>query len=456
MAKTNKKKAKKKNLKPWIVALVTLIVALLTGAGVNISIENGKVKSDIVYSDEEQPAEIMDGISDVEYGQGEVKVDGEEIPTVESVDASGQQVNPEDETPEECPEGEECGRGAAYPYVDTSTPQAFINATLGGCYDVDGHYNEQCWDYAALFTLNYAGRTFYTCGTGAAKGAFADGCWQKNAGTEFIFTTDPRDIIPGAIVGFNNEVFRFESCFNPVVEHCVIITDGKIVLTTYDGTVTETNFTNCACFVNVYISKYSENRISVVFDMTNARYTTFHKCQLENAELLVSAKNKTNGVDFYSCWFENLTSIYRKDSTSKAPSACDCNYVRVDSYNADENTIDYISGRGLLLQKSTGNSGLKTALNNSVVLEEANIYNKGDGFSDYTPIYRITTTETDFNQPLNKRTIYKTSVNSAEFNLQSILRYSGADCVFNVVARILYSDDSSKIIETKVRIAARI
>lgn len=214
MAKTKEIKAKKtnkcktkKSLKPWIIALVTLIVALLTGAGVNISIENGKVKSDIVYSDEEQPAEIMDGISDVEYGQGEVKVDGEEIPTVESVDASGQQVNPEDETPEECPEGEECGRGAAYPYVDTSTPQAFINATLGGCYNIDGYYDEQCWDYAALFTLNYAGRTFYTCGTGAAKGAFADGCWQKNAGTEFIFTTDPRDIIPGAIVGFNNGTY---------------------------------------------------------------------------------------------------------------------------------------------------------------------------------------------------------------------------------------------------------
>lgn len=196
-----------KKLIGCLVGGFALIAAAVTGAVVNINIENGKVKAEIIYSQEAQTPEIIEGLDKVEYGQGEIKVEGETIPTVESVDATGPQVNPEDETPTDCPEGEECGRGAAYPYVDTSTPQAFLNATLGGCYNIDGYYDEQCWDYAALFFLNYAGRTFYTCGTGAAKGAFADGCWQKNAGTEFVFTTNPRDIIPGAIVGFNNGTF---------------------------------------------------------------------------------------------------------------------------------------------------------------------------------------------------------------------------------------------------------
>lgn len=189
------------------VGIVALIAAAITGAVVNINIENGKIKSEIIYSQDFQVPEVTDGLDKVEYGQGEVKVEGETIPTVESVDATGPQVNPEDETPTECPEGEECGRGAAYPYVDTSTPQAFINATLGGCYNVDGYFDEQCWDYAALFFLNYAGRTFYTCGTGAAKGAFADGCWQKNAGNEFVFITDPTVLQPGDIVGFDNGTF---------------------------------------------------------------------------------------------------------------------------------------------------------------------------------------------------------------------------------------------------------
>lgn len=188
----------------WVIVA---IIAGITGAIVNINLENGKVKANIVYSSEEVAPKVMGDIEGVEYGRGEVKIDGETIPTVESVDATGPQVNPEDETPTECPDGEECGRGATYPYVDTSTPQAFLNATIGGCYNVDGYYDEQCWDYEALFFLNYAGRTFYTCGTGAAKGAFADGCWQKNAGTEFEFTTDPTKIIPGAIVGFNNGTF---------------------------------------------------------------------------------------------------------------------------------------------------------------------------------------------------------------------------------------------------------
>ena len=196
-----------KKLIGCIVGGVALIAAAITGAVVNINIENGKIKAEIVYSDDFQTPEVTEGLDKVEYGQGEVKFDGEVIPTVEEVDASGPQVNPEEEEPTECPEGEECGRGAAYPYVDTSTPQAFINATLGGCYNIDGYFDEQCWDYAALFFLNYAGRTFYTCGTGAAKGAFANGCWQKNAGNEFVFITDPTVLQPGDIVGFNNGTF---------------------------------------------------------------------------------------------------------------------------------------------------------------------------------------------------------------------------------------------------------
>lgn len=196
-----------KKLIGCIIGGVALVAAAIAGAVVNINIENGKVKAEIIYSQEAQTPEIVEGLDKVEYGQGEIKVDGETIPTVEEVDSTGPQVNPEDELPTDCPEGEECGRGAAYPYVDTSTPQAFLNATLGGCYNVDGYYDEQCWDYAALFFLNYAGRTFYTCGTGAAKGAFADGCWQKNAGNEFVFITNPTELQPGDIVGFNSGTY---------------------------------------------------------------------------------------------------------------------------------------------------------------------------------------------------------------------------------------------------------
>ena len=191
-----------------IIALVAiLLIGGATGIAININIENGKVNANITYSEEEIAPEItdQDEIEKIETGQGEIKVDGETIKTVESVESTGPVVEVEDE--EECAEGEECGRGAAVPQVNTSTPQAFLNQTLGGCYDVDGHYNEQCWDYAALFFLNYAGHTFYTCGTGAAKGAIADGCWQKNAGNEFVMIWDATQLQAGDWVVFNNGTY---------------------------------------------------------------------------------------------------------------------------------------------------------------------------------------------------------------------------------------------------------
>ena len=194
-----------------IISFATLLAALIVGAVtagvININIENGKIKATIEYAPTAASTEIIPGLSDIEYGQGEAKIDGEAIPTVESVDATGPQVNPEDEVPTDCPEGEECGRGAAYPSVDISSPQAFINATLGGCYDIDGYYNEQCWDYGALFFLNYAGHTLYTCGSGAAKGTIVDGCWQKNAGNEFTMVWDATKLQAGDWVVFDNGQF---------------------------------------------------------------------------------------------------------------------------------------------------------------------------------------------------------------------------------------------------------
>ena len=206
MAKAKKKKAKvsKKSLAAIIAGAVVLIVALIVGA---VLVNNGHKINAIINYGENQKATITIGeqeIEKIESGQGAVgdeveayKADGQDIPTVESVDSDGQQVNPEDEEPTECPEGEECGRGASFPYVDTSTPSAFLNATLGGCYNIDGYYDEQCWDYGALFFLNYAGHTLYTCGSGAAKGTIVDGCWQKNATDKFTMIWDATKLQAG-------------------------------------------------------------------------------------------------------------------------------------------------------------------------------------------------------------------------------------------------------------------
>lgn len=198
------KKKAKSNIKTIVILAIVAILAGLAGVGVNISIQSSQdsYTAELQLSEDQKPVEITDEeeIDQIESGQGEVKVDGSIVPTVEAVESDG----PVTETGEnECPEGEECGRGAAYPKLDVSSPQAFANATLGQCIDVDGHYGAQCWDSMSAFFYNYAGRILNTCGTGAAKGTIADGCWQKNAGNEFVMIWNPREIQAGDIAVYS-------------------------------------------------------------------------------------------------------------------------------------------------------------------------------------------------------------------------------------------------------------
>lgn len=199
-----KKSKNIKTIRSFLIAIIAMLLAGIAGIGVNISLQPSEdgYTSDIEFSEQQIPAEITDGqdIEQIESGQGEIKVDGNTIPTVEAVDSDG----PVAETDEnECPEGEECGRGAAYPKLNVSSPQAFANDTLGKCIDVDGHYGSQCWDSMSAFFYNYAGRILQTCGTGAAKGTIADGCWQKNAGNEFVMIWDKTKIQAGDIAVYS-------------------------------------------------------------------------------------------------------------------------------------------------------------------------------------------------------------------------------------------------------------
>lgn len=172
-----------KKLKIILAALGTILL-LLAGATIVLT-DEGEVR--ITYG-KNLHAELTDS--------EELDVNEEDIKTVEEVDNRG----PVDE----CPEGGDCGRGAAVPFVPIATPQEFANATLKQCWNVDGAYGAQCWDLMALFWLNYTGRSLSTCGTGAAKGTIQDGCWQINAGTEFTMIWDPQDIQAGDIAVYKN------------------------------------------------------------------------------------------------------------------------------------------------------------------------------------------------------------------------------------------------------------
>lgn len=155
-----------------IIAIVILaIIAGVTGATLNINIEQDKYNASIEYSEETQPALVEDD-------KGEV-VEEESIPTVEEVDGGKfEDVN----TGVSVVEGEydDLGWSEWYP---TDTPQAFKNATLGKCIIANNIFGAQCVSLARVYWWSYANRDVSTCGTGMAKGMM--NCADQNAGNDF-------------------------------------------------------------------------------------------------------------------------------------------------------------------------------------------------------------------------------------------------------------------------------
>ena len=167
-----------KKLIGCIIGGAALIAAAITGAAININIENGKVNASIIYSQEETPATI-------EGDQGEIyqteTINGEEIPTVEEVDGGMFQDKDTGLSITEV-DGQysDLGWSEWYP---TDTPEAFKNATLGHCVYANNYFGAQCVSLSRVFWWSYADRDVSTCGTGMAKGMM--NCWQENAGDDF-------------------------------------------------------------------------------------------------------------------------------------------------------------------------------------------------------------------------------------------------------------------------------
>lgn len=190
--------------KKWACVGGGILAAILIAIVAVVALTTGRhIKSTIVYSSEDKQATMTVELGPAEGGQGSVEqpvteVDGQEIKTVESVDSDGPVVNLEGDT---C-EGE-CGRGSAWG-VNISSPQAFKDSTLGRCIDTDGYFGSQCWDLGNAFWVEYVNRWLSTCGKGGAKHTIEDGCWQRNAGSEFTMVWDARDIQAGDWVVFNN------------------------------------------------------------------------------------------------------------------------------------------------------------------------------------------------------------------------------------------------------------
>lgn len=168
---------KKINLK-WLIGIIAvlLIGGGITGAAININIQNDKFNATIEYSEEQVPALIESDKGEVEEIQ---KFDGIEIPTVEEVDGGlFEDIN----NGITVTEGNYADLGWSEVY-DVSTPENFKRHTYGKCIIANNIYGAQCVSLARVFWWGYANRDVSTCGTGMAKGMM--NCWQENAGNDF-------------------------------------------------------------------------------------------------------------------------------------------------------------------------------------------------------------------------------------------------------------------------------
>lgn len=161
----------------FIVAAVLAAIGCITGATVNIRIEKDKYEASIEYSAEQKPAVVEDDMG--ELIQVEEILD-EPIQTVEEVDGGKFE---DIDTGVSVVDGEYADLGAGVEIFDTSTPQAFKNATYGLCVYSSNRFGAQCVSLARSFWFSYAGRDVSTCGTGMAKGMM--NCYEQNAGDDF-------------------------------------------------------------------------------------------------------------------------------------------------------------------------------------------------------------------------------------------------------------------------------
>lgn len=165
--------SKKKNTKlKWVVGVViAAILALGTGAAININMDSQNYGATIQYSEEQKPAAVEDD-------QGEIKE--EEVPTVEEVDGG----RFEDAfTGVSVVEGDYEDLGWAETY-NVSSPEAFRNDTIGKCVYANNKFGAQCVSLSRVFWWSYANRDVSTCGTGMAKGMM--NCAEQNAGNDFL------------------------------------------------------------------------------------------------------------------------------------------------------------------------------------------------------------------------------------------------------------------------------
>lgn len=186
---------KRKSPKFKIIAIIILLIASSILAYFNIDLNvklNESMAQDTIEVVIENASKIE--LSDDQEIKTEIETEDGDIevlsmPVVEAVD--GGEID-EDYDPDRD------GQGANY---NIQTPQAFADDTLGQCITMGNKFGAQCVSLARAYWESYTTRSFSTCKTGMAKGAW--NCKEENAGTEFDLIYDKNKLQSGDWIIFD-------------------------------------------------------------------------------------------------------------------------------------------------------------------------------------------------------------------------------------------------------------
>ena len=128
----------------------------------------------------------------IEYTPNSDRGEIDEIPTVESIDGGGKFQDTMNVDGAEPALYYELG---SIEEVDTSSPEAFKNSTLGRCIVAGNYWGAQCVSLSRAFWFDYAGYDVSTCGTGLAKGMM--NCYEDNARDKFKVIWNTNEIQDG-------------------------------------------------------------------------------------------------------------------------------------------------------------------------------------------------------------------------------------------------------------------
>lgn len=181
---------------------IILIFLLLAGGGIlakfnidlNVKVsdlENQETTEIVIDSSKIELSTNQEIKTELESEDGEIEILS--MPVVDVVDGGELQIEEEEL---------DFGRGEYYPF---DTPQAFRDATLGKCIDLDGKYGSQCVDLANAFWKEYTNRWLSTCNTGMARGIWD--CRDQNAGVEFKLIYNANEIQTGDWIIFDGGTY---------------------------------------------------------------------------------------------------------------------------------------------------------------------------------------------------------------------------------------------------------